>query len=241
MTRVVGSRSRLWSGLILVVVGALLLLDNLHYIRFGEFARTWWPSLLILFGLWHLAHARHRRIGGALFWILFGVLLQVDRLNLFPWWSFDRLWPVLLVIVGLWLLASRLRPGVASFSSGAEEESGEVVDAFVVWGGLERALTARQFSGGRAAAVMGVIELDLRRAELAPGEQHLDLTAVMGGIELRVPETWQIKVDGTPVLGAVVDSRKSVGAAPATASESAGKGTLHLHGIAVMGGIEIKS
>ena len=64
---------------------------------------------MILLGLVHLVRRGFRRPGGALFWILLGVLLQVDRLELFPWWRFERLWPVLLIVAGLVLLLGRLR------------------------------------------------------------------------------------------------------------------------------------
>ncbi len=60
------------------------------------------------------------------------------------------------------------------------------MNTFVIWGGIERAVTSQQFRGGEATALMGGIELDLRRAQLAPGEQQLTLTAVMGGIAIRM-------------------------------------------------------
>ncbi len=41
----------LWWGLLLIVLGVLFLLDNMNMLEFGEIVRTWWPALLILWGL----------------------------------------------------------------------------------------------------------------------------------------------------------------------------------------------
>ncbi len=250
MTQTVGSRSRLWSGLLLIALGVLFLLDKFDYIRFGDFLETWWPTLLIAWGLWRILVGRGRRWGFPLFLIALGLLFQGERLGWYGWWSFDRLWPVLLILAGLSLLANRLRPRAALDTGGMREESGEIVDAFVVWGGLERAVTSKAFRGGEATALMGGIELDLRRAELASGEQRLNLTAVMGGIEVRVPEHWQVVVEGTPLMGGIEDARKpaaptpsganAAAVAPTTAMPSSG-GVLRIHGFAFWGGIEVKT
>ena len=39
-----------WRGIILVIIGVLFILDNLQVIQFGDFIRTFWPALLILWG-----------------------------------------------------------------------------------------------------------------------------------------------------------------------------------------------
>ena len=238
MTRAVGSRSRLWSGLILITLGVLFLLDRLGYIRFGEFVETWWPVALIVFGLWCLLVGRRRRWGFSVFLIALGVLLEGERLGWFGWWSLHNLWPLLLILTGVWLLVGRLRASAPQEFAGMKEESGEIVDAFVIWGGLERAVVSKQFRGGEATALMGGIELDLRRTELAPGEQRLKLTALMGGIKVRVPENWQVTVEGTPLMGGIEDSRKPAAAAAAPDTTPAG-GRLVVQGLALMGGIEV--
>ena len=239
MPQAVGS-SRLWSGVILIVLGVLFLLDRLHLIRFGEFLETWWPSVFILLGLWQISTRRYLRIGGPLFWILLGVLLQVSKLELFPWWDFGQLWPVLLIFVGVWLLVSRLSASACAVTlAGADskQDSGEVVDAFAFWSGVKRAVNTKGFRGGEATAVMGGIELDLRGAELAPGEQRLNLTAIMGGIEVRVPTHWPVSVQGTPLMGGIEDKRQPSSPAP----DSAAGGRLTIHAFALFGGIEVRT
>jgi len=40
-----------WSGIILIVVGAVLLANNFHLLEWG-WLRQWWPVALIALGIW---------------------------------------------------------------------------------------------------------------------------------------------------------------------------------------------
>ncbi len=61
--------------------------------------------------------------------------------------------------------------------------------------------TATAFKGGTAHAGFGGIALDLRRAQASPEGAHLDLTAVFGGIQVVVPDTWHLSGHGIGVAG----------------------------------------
>jgi hypothetical protein len=97
-------------GLILIALGALFLADNFFNFNFSWVFRTWWPTLLIAFGMLQLINRPHRPVG-ALILIGLGVIFQVNRLHLFPWWSMRRLWPVILIVIGVGMLLSRLQRG----------------------------------------------------------------------------------------------------------------------------------
>jgi hypothetical protein len=240
-----GSSARLWSALILIALGVLLLLDRFGMIRFGRFINDWWPSILIAIGLWQLFVSRPRHKAGAIILLILGIIFQVDRFNIFPWWSPELLWPAALIGVGLWMLLGRMRASATTTAvSGGSDASaegatspGETIDAFALFSGFERVVTSRSFRGGDASAVFGAVKIDLRQAELAAGEQRLHLTALFGGIEVRVPSGWQVSVEGTPVLGGIEDKRGSAGATNA-ATPSAGN--LRIHAFAAFGGIKIE-
>ncbi|HTR98449.1 MAG TPA: cell wall-active antibiotics response protein LiaF [Bacteroidota bacterium] len=51
------SRGR-WFGFVLIAVGIIFLLDSTGVIEFGEVLRTYWPLLLVLWGLWLLARGK---------------------------------------------------------------------------------------------------------------------------------------------------------------------------------------
>lgn len=96
-------RDPLFWGLLLIALGGLALLNNLHLVAGGVLA--WWPVLVLLPGLWLLSRGLMRRQGGGVvggtlllglgaFWLL--VSLGVVGNNLFL--------PVLFLALGLGLL-----------------------------------------------------------------------------------------------------------------------------------------
>jgi len=106
------NRDSLFWGLLLVGLGLLFLLGNLHRLAGGLFA--WWPVLVLIAGLWLFSRGVRRRRGGDLlggvlllglgtFWLLFNLGLVGNNLFL----------PILLIALGLGLLLRsllRLRP-----------------------------------------------------------------------------------------------------------------------------------
>jgi hypothetical protein len=86
---------------------------------------------------------------------------------------------------------------------------------------------------------MGGAQLDLRRAAIPPGQEAvLDITAVLGGVEIFVPPHWEVSTPIMPLLAAVEDARlppiQSDGTKPAA-------GRLVLRGLVLLGSVEIKS
>ncbi|ANZ37788.1 hypothetical protein BBK82_18690 [Lentzea guizhouensis] len=84
-----------------------------------------------------------------------------------------------------------------------------------------------------AVAVMGGIEIDLTHARFAEQEVTISAFAFWGGVEVRVPDDINVKVDGFGFMGAFEDkvpSRRYIPGAP----------TVRITGLAIMGGVEVK-
>lgn len=86
-----------------------------------------------------------------------------------------------------------------------------------------------------AVAVMGGIELDFRDAHLAPGETHVTIVALMGGVEVIVPPGLAVTVRGLGLLGAVDQEEQAAGTADPNAPQ------LKVTALACMGGVEVKT
>ena len=84
-----------------------------------------------------------------------------------------------------------------------------------------------------ALAVMGGVELDFTSAQLSGMETVVNVTAIMGGVDITVPAGMTVKVNGVGIMGAFEDNaRQSYGAeAP----------VLVVRGLALMGGVNVKS
>ena len=113
-------------------------------------------------------------------------------------------------------------------------DSGEYVRSFAAMGAVTRRNDSPNFRGGELSAVMGGVDLDLEGARPADGRAVIDVFAIWGGIEIRVPDDWRVEVEATPVMAGIEsNARLAPGVEPV--------GTLVVRGFVMMGGVEIKN
>ncbi len=217
-------------GFLIIVVGVLFTLDNLDIIRAGDVLR-YWPVGLVMVGLLKLWHARrdgHGWFGGVVFlaigsWMLLEnvIYITIDARELLP---------LLLVILGGYMVwrgfggTRRDRPadGQGHFS------------ALAIMGGVARRSNSQAFQGADLTAVMGGVEIDLRQASIPAGAPAtIDVFAMWGGIDIKVPEDWTVITRVLPLMGGVEDKTH----APQTLPEK----RLVVRGLVLMGGIVVKN
>ena len=212
---------RLYFRLIVVAVGVLLLLDQAGVLDAGEIIGTWWPVVLVAAGLLtFLANPGHWLVGLILTGVGVGLLLSnLDIIDIGP-----VLIPAAVILVGLLIIFGR---GV-----GGRVESGDRVNSFNVFSGTELASHSQEFEGGSISAVFGGADVDLRNASPA-ADAKLDVFAAFGGVEVKVPDGWQVTVKGLPLFGGIDN---------VTAKEplQTGAPLLMVHATILFGGLEIK-
>jgi hypothetical protein len=139
------------------------------------------------------------------------------------------LWPMLLVLIGgsmVWRGMTGRRDDIST------ADSHSTVSAVAVLAGLNRGNNSKTFHGGDLTAVLGGCQVDLRQASIE-GEAVIDVFAMWGGIEIRVPENWTVSARVTPILGGYEDKTRPV--RDATAQR------LVVRGFVIMGGVEVKN
>jgi predicted membrane protein len=234
MSKVQSHSGRVFAGLVLIVVGGLFLLDQLGEFDFGTMISRYWPVIFFLIGISILISNGFRRIGSAVFFFLLGGVFLAMEFDLLGEDIWNYIWPAAIILVGLWLL---VRPAFRHLEGGAERIPGikdSDVDIVGMFSGQKRRIESSAFRGGRATALFGGAELDLTGATLAEGKATLELTAIFGGIDLRVPRDWRLVVEAVPILGGVDDKRSPV-------AEADVKATLYVKATAIFGGIDIKN
>lgn len=82
-------------------------------------------------------------------------------------------------------------------------------------------------------AFMGGAELDLRDAKFSPGVTEIDVTVIMGGVEITVPHGVRVEAVGGAFMGGFESS-----AGDSNALDPA-QPVLRVSGLAVMGGVEV--
>lgn len=229
------SKRVIW-GILLVLAGVVLLLDQMNFIQIGDFISTYWPSILILIGLIGLVSRDSSTISNLVV-IAIGVFFQLRNLGYINVSIWQVLWPAILIIIGLSII---FQTGTRKHRSEVDPEKWEkenivnedVVDYFTMFSGIENSNYSKKFRGGKLTAIFGGIELDLRDAEIEDKTAILNITALFGGVDIIVPSHWNVEVQATPILGGV-EKRTQY-------NRDEDAPTLKVNGTAVFGGIEIK-
>ena len=227
-----GASERLVPAIVLIAVGAIFLLNNLHLVYAHDLFR-YWPAILVAVGIVKLVDSQDNsgRAGGGVLVALGGIFLaqSLGFLDIRFW----DLWPLILIGIGLAMLFEgnlSVKVGVKSRTS-----KGGLKEA-VVFSGGKRFINDQNFSGAKYDAVFGGFEIDLRKAQIAEEEAVLELNAVFGGIEVRIPESWSVVMKGAGVFGAFQDSTLQ----PDRRIYPSPK-RLIVKGGAVFGGVELKN
>lgn len=216
-------------GVLIIVVGVLFTLENLGYIEAGAYLR-FWPVVLMAVGLMKLwSGGRSASLHGLLFFFA-GVWLLLQAMSIVTI-SLWNLWPVLLIVAGASLVWRGIS-GPAWARGVADADSHSMISAVAVLGGVNRGNNSRTFRGGDLTAVLGGCQIDLRNAAI-DGEAVIDVFAIWGGIEIKVPEDWSVSGRVTPILGGYEDKTHP--------TRDAATQRLVVRGMVIMGGVEIKN
>jgi len=226
----------IFGGLILLV-GILLLLDNLHLVEFKQDIWDFWPVVIILIGLSQLFNTASGRFSFfGLFLVALGVLLLLNELGHldFEIWT---LWPVVVIIMGFHIIRHHIQGtgkgrGRHSWMGGSREVDKDFINVSAILGGGEYTFSSKDLKGGKLTAIMGGGELDLRNCAFQSPQIHLDVFVLMGGYEIRVPKDWNVIARVTPLLGGI-DNK--------TVKLNDSKKDLIITGTIFMGGFEIKN
>jgi hypothetical protein len=190
--------------ILLIGVGLLFLLDNIHVIHIGSVWR-FWPAILIVSGVSKLAERRGPSgwVWGS-FLILCGALWLANNLH---WLHVNAgtVWPLTVITLGVMMLVKALespRPG--GTWSGA---SSSAVREFVVFSGSKKKLDTPAFEGGEIVCVFGGVDVNLRKCGIAgAGNQAvIDVSVTFGGVEIKIPEGWRVMNRCVAVFGACED------------------------------------
>ncbi|MBI4337488.1 MAG: hypothetical protein HY683_06640 [Chloroflexi bacterium] len=153
----------------------------------------------------------------------------------------------MLVTIGLWLAVAPLAGVLAGTrlwwgmgrprlrGRALEPVGADMLDIVAVFGGASRTISSKDFRGGKVTAIFGGVDLDLRDAAVQTPPAVVDVTAVMGGVEIKVPPDWKVQIDASAVFGGTSEERKRSEAAP-----SGGPPQLVVTGTIAFGGVSIK-
>lgn len=192
-------------GLALVTVGALFLLEATDVIDdAGEVIARWWPVGLLAVALAAFLSNPRQWVAPVVIGAI-GALTLLTTTDVVEASVWEFFWPGLIVFLGATLLVRR--SGAARVAAGED-----TIQSFNVFSGRELSSHSGAFRGGSIGVVFGGAEVDLRDA--VPAEDaRLEVFAMFGATEIRVPQGWRVDVQGFPLFGGLenVTSRDRLG------------------------------
>jgi hypothetical protein len=178
-------------GLAIVLFGVVLLLEKAGVVDAWALFR-YWPVLLILFGVSIIWQAVRADAGA-------GSLPKSQPPIVTPGL-------VLLLVFGA-LFSQAFEYG--SRVHGAASTADEPVLAAVA-GKVTHTSHSTNFRGAKVSSMMGRSRLDLRDATIAQGgDAVVDVFALMGRVDVVVPDHWIVEVEATPFMGKVQEARRA--------------------------------
>ncbi len=218
----------LWTGLFIVAAGVVLLLDRAGLVHAGHIFR-FWPVFLIVLGLSMALGQKGDKccqgsaIGGGIM-ALWGALLLAQNFGYLAW---GQIWPIVLIVIGVLMIWQSFR------LKGLNLHLGGKMHPTSVFASVERTITDQNFQQGKAETVFGSIQLDFLSADIT-NNATLEIAAVFGSVEIRVPSSWNVAVEATTVFGSAENKTRPP---LATATPK----TLTIRGEVVFGSLEIKN
>ncbi len=233
---------RVLTGFFLVVIGAVLLLDQM-----GFYFPSWllsWQFLMIVIGIFLGFKHGFRGFGWLVLILVGGAFLFEDN---FPGIPIHRFWPLIMIVIGLMII---MRPRGRDHQHWRWEEyaknknyacrsgqetyiSEDYIDSTTIFGGVHKRILSKNFKGGDVTSIMGGTEINLSQADFT-GVVVLDVTQVMGGTKLIVPPHWEIRSEINAIFAGFEDKRQQ-------ATVNNPDKILILRGTSIFGGIEIKN
>lgn len=201
------------SALVLIVVGVLYLGRNLGFVDEHTFHLiVSWQMGLIVAGVVHLIRGK---VFGGSFLVLFSAYMLLCK----EYDPANQFWPVWFIILGIGILLKLLfRRKRGMFDRRMYERSGRVreevvtgADGFVTsdvsFGGVKHIVLDPVFKGADLNVSFGSIVLDLRRTRLEDQYTYIMVDASFSGIELYLPNDWNVIVEAGSTLGGIEDNR----------------------------------
>ncbi len=215
-------------GSLFILFGLIWVLRNLGYINFN--LREWWPLILIAVGLLNISNHRDMFSFPGLLLISLGVIFLLKSNDVLKWNKIIKFWPAVLIIIGLSMLIGTDRKIKEPKDS---DDKDNYISGFALFFGLKRKVSSMSFRGGDITVLFGGAEIDLRNAKMNPDGAVLNLMALFGGVEIMIPDDWDIEINSTALFGSV--SNRSRG------ENHDDEKPLKISATTIFGGVEVKN
>ncbi len=189
------SKRRIILGIIFVIIGLALLLDNLRLIPDLPEYVFYWANIFLVIGVINLVSGNHKPA------FIFFIIWLFFTLQRYYYLDFEDYWPLIIIAIGV----SFIIKNKPSHSLGTHSEN--YFDDLNIFGGSNKKITSLGFEGGKSTNVFGGSDIDLRDASPVDGAT-IQVFTLFGGCDIIAPPEWDIHIDTTSIFGGFDDKRE---------------------------------
>lgn len=220
----------LW-GVVLILLGCFIALKAFHVIDVDIFFDGWWTLFIIVPCFIGIFSEKEK--AGNICGLIFGVCLLLCCQDFF---GFDMLWklaiPAIIVFIGAKLIFGTIFHDKANNLLKESRQNGKAVkSACATFSGQNVKFDGEVFNGAELTAVFGGVDCDLRNA-IIEKDCAINATGIFGGIDIRLPDTVNVKINSNSVFGGVSEKKTRPYIPDAV--------TVYVNATCVFGGVEIK-
>jgi len=227
---------RVLLGGILIFFGGIFLLNTMNILHFRiAHVLFSFPFFMFVIGLFVLVNTEKKFLGGILTGV--GALFLIPKI--FPEVDYDGgiIIPIFFIILGIYIILRKRKAEQPSiFNSDSSRVNKDKIDDVSIFGGGTKIISSNNFQGGNITAIFGGSEINLINCQLAEGDNVLDVLCIFGGTTIILPKEWNVVINVTSVLGGF--SNKAIRNPSIVIDQNR---TLHIKGLAMFGGGEVKT
>ncbi len=223
--------SQIIAGGLIIVVGILLLLDQINLLDFGSIFQ-FFPLLFIGLAAWQLWQNGRQHATGPLISIAVFGILQLAMLDIINWDIFGKLWPLILIGIGASILL-RQRNGKDMAFSTHDRAADARFDVFAMFGGGGRQVSSQAFEGGNATVLFGGAEINLHHMQVEDKPAVINVFAMFGGVVIKASNDTLIANHTFAMFGATSDERKQRKSLAGEKPDVVVKGTVLFGGLSI--------
>ncbi len=220
--------NQLW-GLVLIILGIVFGLNSLGITNINVFFDGWWTLFIIVPCFINLFKEKDKT--GDIICLVIGIALFLGCQDVV---SFELIWklmiPFILVAIGVSLVfKDTIKLNFKKYIEKLNKANGK--EYCSTFGGQTIDFSNESFEGCSISSVFGGTKCDLREA-IIKEDAIINVSAIFGGITIRVPNDVNVKISSTPIFGGVSDERKK--------KTKDSKITIYIKATCMFGGVEIK-
>lgn len=203
-------------GVFLILIGAFALVDLFTDINLWFTITDFWPTALILYGIYRLLKKDSNKIISYIF-IIIGTFIQLDYLGLLTPTISKIIWAVSLIIIGLFLFFNNMKNNknkkdnnkkdnsnyyndknnnseTSDYKYDFQDINSNLINISHSFGEYNAKVYSNSFSGGDITGIFSQIAVDLKDTTPASKVIEVYCSSNVSNIELIIPSNWSYEI-----------------------------------------------